>query len=92
MALIAASCAGALVPGPWSDVNDTPKKRAEELLANMTLPEKLAMLHGPPTGPCCQCTTDASCAYVGNIIKNDRLGIPPVNMNDGPQVMHSIAR
>ena len=74
-----------LVPGPWSDVTATPDERAAALVKNMTLDEKLEMLHGPPTGPCCQCTTSPSCAYVGNIAANERLGIPPVNMNDGPQ-------
>merc|ERR1719454_2725400 len=50
----------------------------------MTLDEKLLMLHGPPTGPCCQCQ-NASCAYVGNVAPVPRLGIPPITMNDGPQ-------
>ena len=81
----AASETSALVAGPWSDVSQTPDQRAETLLKEMTLDEKLAMLHGPPTGPCCQCNTSETCAYVGNIVKNDRLKIPPVNMNDGPQ-------
>ena len=75
----------ALVPGPWSSPRASPDERASLLLANMTLLEQLAMLHGPPTGPCCQCTTNATCAYVGNVAPNARLGIPPINMNDGPQ-------
>ena len=25
------------------------------------------------------------CAYTGNVAANPRLGIPPLNMNDGPQ-------
>lgn len=70
-----------LVPGPWSDVSATPDERAAALVANMTLDEKLAMLHGPPTGKCCQCTTSPLCAYVGNVVPNKRLGIPPINMN-----------
>lgn len=78
--------AAALVPGPWSDVHQSPDQRAQALVAEMTLDEKLIMLHGPPAGPCCQCTTNASCAYVGNIAPNSRLDIPPVTMNDGPQV------
>jgi beta-glucosidase len=80
-----ASTADALVEGPWSDVTLTPDERAAALLKNMTQDEKLVMLHGPATGPCCQCTTSPTCAYVGNIAKNDRLQIPPVTMNDGPQ-------
>ena len=77
--------ATALVQGPWSDVSKTPDERAHALVSEMTLDEKLAMLHGPPTGPCCQCTTNATCAYIGNVVPNARLGIPPINMNDGPQ-------
>ena len=42
------------------------------------------MLHGPPSGPCCQCKNAATCAYVGNVAENKRLGTP-INMNDGPQ-------
>ena len=76
--MLATVPSSALVPGPWSNVNDTPDQRAKALLAEMNLDEKLVMLHGPPEGPCCQCTSNASCAYVGNIAKNDRLGIPPV--------------
>ena len=51
----------------------SPDDRARALLAKMTMDEKLAMLHG------------YSGDYVGNIPGNDRLGIPPINMNDGPQ-------
>ncbi len=83
--LALASTANALVHGPWSSLRDSPDQRAQALLNNMTLDEKLAMLHGPATGSCCQCTESPLCAYVGNIAPNARLGIPPVNMNDGPQ-------
>lgn len=75
----------ALVPGPWSNTKLSADERASTLLKNMTLDEKLTMLHGPPTGPCCQCNTSADCAYVGNVLGNSRLGIPPITMNDGPQ-------
>jgi beta-glucosidase len=51
----------------------------------MTLDEKILMLHGPPSGPCCQCNTSALCAYVGNVAPIPRLDIPPITMNDGPQ-------
>ena len=42
----------------------------------MNLTEKLDMLHGWD-GP-----------YVGNVPPNTRLGIPALNLNDGPQVCH----
>lgn len=48
-------------------------ERAEELLLQMNTTEKLAMLHGHKG------------TYVGNIVGNDRLGIPSINMHDGPQ-------
>ena len=79
------TAASALADGPWSDTALSPSSRAKKLLAAMTQAEKLSMLHGPATGPCCSCNTSASCAYVGNINPIARLGIPPINMNDGPQ-------
>ena len=75
----------ALVEGPWSDTSLPPEARAAKLVEAMTMDEKLAMLHGPSTGKCCQCNTSASCAYVGNVVGNKRLGIPPMTANDGPQ-------
>ena len=39
------------------------------------------MLHGPDR----EARTPAE-AYVGNVPANTRLGIPPLNLNDGPQV------
>jgi len=74
-----------LIKGPWSNVNDDPDTRAKMLVGNMTLEEKLVMLHGPMSGPCCSCNTSATCAYVGNVLANTRLDIPPLTMNDGPQ-------
>jgi beta-glucosidase len=64
---------------------DDPHARAQSLLKQMTLEEKITLLHGPPTGPCCQCKGNASCAYVGNVAAIPRLKIPPITMNDGPQ-------
>ena len=78
-------CTATLVDGPWSNMKDLPEQRAKALLMNMTQTEKLSMLHGPQYGPCCSCTQNSSCAYVGNINAIDRLGIPPTTMNDGPQ-------
>lgn len=51
----------------------TPRARALALVARMNLTEKIAMLHGS-SGP-----------YVGNVPGNARLGIPALNLNDGPQ-------
>ncbi len=43
----------------------------------MQLDEKIDMLYGVP-GP-----------YIGNVKANQRLKIPPLNMNDGPQGFRS---
>ena len=51
----------------------TPRERAQELVAKMTLDEKVSMLHGT-NGP-----------YVGNVGAIDHLGIPALKYNDGPQ-------
>ena len=50
-----------------------PSERANQMLKNMTLEEKLQMMRG--------CFGD----YVGNIQGNKRLGIPALAMQDGPQ-------
>jgi len=50
-----------------------PSDQAKKLVQQMTLDEKVQMLHGAG-GP-----------YIGNVAGNDRLGIPPLNLNDGPQ-------
>jgi beta-glucosidase len=53
---------------------DTPSDRAEILLKKMNLEEKLRMMRGSLAGD-----------YVGNIEGNERLGIPAIAMQDGPQ-------
>jgi hypothetical protein len=49
------------------------QSRAKALLQRMTLQEKISMLHGSK-GP-----------YVGQTAPNSRLGIPSLQMEDGPQ-------
>ncbi len=49
----------------------TPEERAKQLLAKMTVDEKITMLHG------------AKGDYVGNVPANTRLGIPALTLNDG---------
>jgi len=60
-----------------SCVEDTPSERAQKLLAQMNLTEKIDMVHGIG-GP-----------YVGNVPANERLKIPSLNLNDGPQGFRS---
>ena len=73
-----------LIDGPWSEISLGPTERARRLVANMTLEEKLSMLHGP-VGGTAMCSDSPRCAYVGNVAPVERLQIPPINMNDGPQ-------
>jgi beta-glucosidase len=62
---------------PWVSA-DTPEDLASALLAQMTLDEKISMVHGTNQGN-----------YVGNTLPISRLGIPALTMNDGPQGFRS---
>ena len=67
---------------PWMNKNLSPSDRATALLSEMTTDEKIVMLHG---------TSDEadvamlSNGYVGYVAGNDRLKIPALKLNDGPQ-------
>lgn len=54
-------------------LSKSPVERAQNVLAQMTLSEKLSMMHGRMG------------LYIGNIPGNVRLGIPELRMQDGPQ-------
>jgi beta-glucosidase len=58
---------------PWINAALTPEDRAAALLAQMTLDEKIAELHG-----------GGNCGYVGCVAANTRLGIPALHLQDGP--------
>lgn len=60
---------------PWMDASLPPEQRARLLLAAMTLDEKIAMVHGGSAG---------SGGYVGHVSAIPRLGIPELNLHDGP--------
>ena len=85
---------------PWMNKADPPAARAKKLVAEMKMEEKLVMLHGPISPmPCCECfnkTTgkivDKGCAYTGNVVPNERLGIPPIHMNGelGTALVHAL--
>ena len=56
----------------WTNTTLSASQRATLLLGAMSFGEKIAMVHG------------AGGAYVGNISANARLGIPALNLQDGP--------
>ena len=53
--------------------NASPEQRAQELLGKMALDDKLQLFFG------------SSSPYVGHVVGNATLGIPSLNLNDGPQ-------
>ena len=57
---------------PWTNTTLSASQRAALLLNAMTFDEKVAMVAGAGGG------------YVGNIPNNSRLGIPALNLQDGP--------
>eukprot|EP00759_Apiculatamorpha_spiralis_P017426 PhF_6_TR2342/c0_g1_i5/m.4194/K05349/bglX; beta-glucosidase len=77
--VVAATNVGTNAPSP------SPEQRAKDMLARMTLEEKVTMLHGPNQIWPVECTTSPLCNYTGNVAPNARLGIPQIKMNDGPQ-------
>lgn len=77
-ALACIVCVAGTAPGawgqeqPWLDPSLPPEQRTASLMAAMTGPEKLAMLHfGRP------------CGYIGCVDGNARLGIPALRLQDG---------
>src|ERR1051325_7499116 len=59
---------------PWMDTSKTPDQRAQELLAAMSLDDKILLVHGGGTG-----------GGVGNVTGNPTLCIPALHLNDGPE-------
>ena len=57
---------------PWTNTTLSASQRATLLVGAMSFNEKVAMVNG------------AGGSYVGNIPANTRLGIPALNLNDGP--------
>jgi len=65
--------------GPWLDKTLPPDKRADLLLQQMTLDEKLTLVHQDP-GPLAQAHSLGGAGFVAGI---PRLGIPDLQMTDG---------
>ena len=70
--------AAATTACPWVGSHAPAANRAAEVLAKMTLDDKLAMVDG--TG-----FSTGAAGYVGHIAANARLCIPALNLEDGPQ-------
>ncbi|WP_433187263.1 glycoside hydrolase family 3 C-terminal domain-containing protein [Actinoallomurus sp. CA-150999] len=81
---VAIAAGGLLVPvqsasadagQPWMNAAQSPSSRADELLAAMTLADKVNMLHGSAGAPV---------PTVGYIAPIPRLHVPGITMTDGP--------
>jgi hypothetical protein len=95
MQLAATVCAFASV-SPWLDITADPGDRARALCTNLTIDEKISLLHG--TGryasvvswlaqPLCVLIGWGAAKYVGVAAGVKSKGIPDLNLNDGPQVL-----
>ncbi len=92
IAIAAAQCCFGQFPGaskkptgPWMDKTLTPDQRAELVLKEMTLDEKIQLVHGtgiPGFGPAdpAAVRSNGGGGFVPGI---ERLGLPDLNMNDG---------
>ena len=71
-------------PQPWMDTSLSPEQRADLVLKQMTLPEKIGMLHGygMPDWPRTMPLLYRGNQGAGFILGNERLGIPQIEMSD----------
>ena len=74
--------------GPWSDKSLSPDQRADLLIQQMTLDEKLLLVHGD-TGEAALKNSLGGAGYVPGI---PRLGIPALQMSDGRSGVANIGR
>ncbi|HEX7325441.1 MAG TPA: glycoside hydrolase family 3 C-terminal domain-containing protein [Rhodanobacteraceae bacterium] len=58
---------------PWVDSREPTAKRVSQLMARMSLQDKIALVHGGASGP-----------YSGEVAGNKVLCIPALTLNDGP--------
>ena len=77
LAITPATTAVADTPLPWMNPTQTPQARADELLAAMTLADKVNMLHGVST-------SQSPVPAVGYIPAIPALDVPGITMTDGP--------
>ena len=72
------------VDGPWMNASLSPDQRADLVLKELTLDEKIALLHGVgmPTDDPVTPDNAASNRGVGYVVGVPRLGIPGIDMSD----------
>lgn len=68
---------GSTLASDWKNLNSSPQERAHDLIQEMSLEEKITMLHGIPNN------YNGDVIYVGLVKGNERLGIPQLRLNDG---------
>ena len=71
--------------GPWMNTSLSPDERADLVVKELTLDEKIALLHGngmPHTGNWIMPTTAQSNGGAGMVLGIPRLGIPQIEMSD----------
>jgi beta-glucosidase len=74
--------------GPWSDKSLSPDQRADLLIQQMTLEEKLTLIHGDVGEQSLQKSLSGA-GYVSGV---PRLGIPALQMSDGRSGVANIGR
>ena len=74
--------------GPWSDKSLSPDRRADLLIQQMTLEEKLSLVHGDEGEQSLQ----KSLGGAGYVVGVPRLGIPALQMSDGRSGVANIGR
>jgi beta-glucosidase len=85
---MAQQAAKAKVTGPWTDTKLSPERRAELVLKEMTLDEKIGLLHGegmpdwPGMPPSIQAVQSMGNGGAGFVLGVPRLGIPLIQMTD----------
>ena len=69
-------------PPAWMNKNLSPDERAALVLKEMTLDEKISILHGGPRGRAAAATGMETNGGAGWVLGVPRLGIPPIQMTD----------
>lgn len=78
---------------PWSDASLSPDARADMVVKEMTLDEKIAMVHGPGWQAMFVQPEPGTTTKMANYIPGvPRLGIPPLTMTDSVEGVSGVGR